>query len=70
MVLDTSAIIAIIRREPEAPDFLRHLKVDPVRLVSVVSIVETGIVLEKQFGVGGAGNLRMLSSASDSVSNR
>jgi ribonuclease VapC len=57
VVLDTSVIVCIIRQEPEALSFLQRLKQDPVRLVSVVSIVEAGIVLEKQFGVQGSREL-------------
>ena len=57
VVIDTSVIICVIRQEPEAPQFLKQLKLDPVRLISIVSIVEAGIVLEKQFGVAGSREL-------------
>jgi len=63
MVLDTSAIVCIIRQEPEAAGFLRALARTRTRLVSVVSIVEAGIVLEKQFGSSGSRELENDNSA-------
>jgi hypothetical protein len=45
-VLDTSVVVCIIRQEPEPTQFLKQY---PMRLISIASIVEAGIVLEKQF---------------------
>jgi ribonuclease VapC len=53
MVIDTSAIIAILLDEPERAAFDRHIEADPVRLVSAVGRVEAGIVIETRKGVAG-----------------
>ncbi len=57
MVIDTSALVCIILGEPETSAFLRAIEQDSVRLVSVVSAVEAGIVLEKAFGQAGSREL-------------
>lgn len=57
MVIDTSALVCIIKGEPEAPLFLKLIRADQRRLISVVSIVEAGIVLEKRFGATGSREL-------------
>ncbi len=57
MVVDTSALVCIIRNEPEAREFLGLVQRDPVRLISIVSMVEAGIVLENRFGVAGSREL-------------
>jgi ribonuclease VapC len=54
MVIDTSAIIAILLDEPERAAFDRHIEVDPVRLVSAVGRVEAGMVIETRKGRGRA----------------
>jgi len=53
MVIDTSALLAILQNEPEKEIFLRALVRDPVRLLSAASYVEAGIVLETRFGLPG-----------------
>lgn len=57
MVIDTSALVCIILREPEAPALMRAVDQDNIRLISVVSVVEAGIVLEKSFGPTGSREL-------------
>ena len=57
MVIDTSAMMSMIRREPEAEPFARAVHADPKRLVSVISLVEAGIVVERQFGAAGSREL-------------
>ena len=53
MVIDTSAILAILQREPERRGFLEAIEgVDSVRM-SVASFVETSIVIESRFGPEG-----------------
>lgn len=44
MVIDTSALIAILRAEPEGPAFLRAIVTAPRRLLSAVSKLEAGMV--------------------------
>jgi ribonuclease VapC len=54
MVVDTSAIVAILQMEPEAEAFARRIEAAPVRLVSAVSVVEAGILIEARKGEEGA----------------
>jgi ribonuclease VapC len=57
MVLDTSAIVAILRNEPEGPGFVRLLAADKVRLLSVVSRVECTCVIEGSKRAAGRADL-------------
>jgi ribonuclease VapC len=45
IVVDSSAVVAIMFGEPSAPLLLARLAADPDRVISVASYVETGIVL-------------------------
>ncbi|HEY5212745.1 MAG TPA: type II toxin-antitoxin system VapC family toxin [Acidobacteriaceae bacterium] len=45
MVIDSSAMIAILRLEDEAPKFAKAISSDPVRLISAATMVEIGILL-------------------------
>ncbi len=54
MVLDTSALLAILNDEPEADAFRLAIEADPVRLTSAASLIEASIVIESRVGeVGG-----------------
>ncbi|HXH04213.1 MAG TPA: type II toxin-antitoxin system VapC family toxin [Candidatus Competibacteraceae bacterium] len=44
MVIDTSALIAIILAEPEAAKLATCIEQDPRRLISSASLLETSIV--------------------------
>jgi ribonuclease VapC len=57
MILDPSAILAILLEEPEARHFTSLIEADPRRLVSAASILEAAIVLEGRKGVAGGGML-------------
>lgn len=57
MVIDTSALIAILTGEPDAERYEGAIDRDASRLMSVASILEAAIVLEKRFGQEGAGAL-------------
>jgi ribonuclease VapC len=46
MVIDTSAIVAILFNEPERQEFDRLIAADDVRLVSAVTRVEAAFVIE------------------------
>ncbi|MBI2922075.1 MAG: type II toxin-antitoxin system VapC family toxin [Planctomycetes bacterium] len=50
MILDTSAILAILLSEPEAAEFAAAIQADPKRLLSAISYVEAAIVLEARKG--------------------
>jgi ribonuclease VapC len=47
MVIDTSAIIAILRMEPEADRFLRTIATNETLLMSSISMLEAAMVLAR-----------------------
>ena len=53
MVLDSSAILAILLDAPERPSFTRLIEQDPTRLVSAATLVEVSIVIESRKGEPG-----------------
>lgn len=60
MVLDTSALLAVLLNEPDAPAFRLAIEADPVRLLSAASLVETAIVIEARVGEAGGRELDLL----------
>jgi ribonuclease VapC len=48
MVIDTSAIVALVEAESSAPALIAALDADERRLISAVSVLEAGIVLESR----------------------
>ena len=60
MVIDTSAIIAILQDEPERVSMVSAIEIDSVRLISSVTMVETSIVIEARFGAVGIRELDLL----------
>lgn len=63
MVIDSSAIIAIVEREPEAPQFASAIAESPVRLMSAASLLETAIIVEVRYRDDGTKLLDELLSA-------
>src|SRR4051812_27210887 len=57
MVIDSSAIIAILFDEPERASFLTAIAADPIRLMSMVSYVETSFVIFSRRSAGGLADL-------------
>lgn len=53
MVIDTSAVIAILHDEPEGKSFLDALEGAASRLMSVATFVETSMVVEARRGAQG-----------------
>ncbi|KGM34981.1 type II toxin-antitoxin system VapC family toxin [Inquilinus limosus] len=53
MVIDTSAILAILLDEPEAADLERRIAADPIRLISAATALEAAIVIEARLGDAG-----------------
>ena len=47
MILDSSAIVAVLRAEPEAPQFANAIASGKTRRVSAVSYVEAAIVIDR-----------------------
>ena len=60
MVIDTSALIAILSDEPEAPGLEAAIEADSVRLLSAASLVEASIVIESRYGEAGGRELDLL----------
>lgn len=65
MVIDTSALLAILLAEPEAERFARAIAADPRRLVSAASAFEAAIVLLARKGPAGVRELDLLTHAAD-----
>ncbi|MGP8245252.1 MAG: type II toxin-antitoxin system VapC family toxin [Bryobacteraceae bacterium] len=65
MVIDTSAILAILQREPERRSFLEAIEAADSTRMSVASFVESSIVIESRYGAEGLRDLdRFISRAS------
>jgi ribonuclease VapC len=60
MVIDTSALVAILFGEPDAERFARALADAPVRLLSAVTRVELSFVIEGRKGESGRADLELL----------
>ena len=60
MVLDTSALIALLLDEPEAEDFRVALEDDETRLVSAGTLLEAALVIEARKGEAGGRELDLL----------
>lgn len=57
MVIDTSAVLAVLQLEPEAESFAKLIEAAEVRRISAVSVLEAGIVAEARKGRPGAEEL-------------
>jgi ribonuclease VapC len=53
MVLDTSAIVALLAREPVADRLVAAVEADRTRLVSAATVVEASLVLLGRYGEAG-----------------
>lgn len=60
MVIDTSAVIAVLTDEPERRRFVEAIERAEVRFMSTASYVETAIVIESRHGAEGARDLDRL----------
>ena len=57
MVIDTSALVAILQREPERRAFIEAIEAADARLMSVATFVEISIVVEARYGAEGLRDL-------------
>ena len=57
MVLDTSAVLAILQNEPERRSFNEAIEAAESRSLSVASFVESSIVIESRYGADGMRDL-------------
>jgi len=60
MVIDSSAITAILFNEEDAPLYAQAIEADVVRYLSAASWLETSIVIESRFGLPGGDALDKL----------
>ena len=60
MVLDTSALVAILADEPEAAGFSAAIERDPRRLISAGTLQEARMVVAVRFGEARVGELELL----------
>jgi ribonuclease VapC len=60
MVIDSSALIALLLGEEEAGRFAQSIAADPRRLISVFNWLETAIVIEAKKGEAGGRELDLL----------
>ncbi len=60
MVIDTSAIIAILTAEPETNRLANAIATDPRRMMGSFSLLEAGIVIESRKGDSGGRELDIL----------
>jgi ribonuclease VapC len=60
MVVETSAVLAILLEEPEVAEFAQLIEDDPAPLISAASVLEAGIVLLSRSGPDARGDLQEL----------
>jgi ribonuclease VapC len=63
MVIDSSAILAILQGEPEKDTLLASIAADETRLTSAVSVLEAGMLALSRRGHAGRSDLEQLLSA-------
>jgi ribonuclease VapC len=60
MVIDTSALLAVLFNEPEAERIARSIAADPRRLACTLTVLESSIVAEARKGEAGGRELDLL----------
>jgi ribonuclease VapC len=60
VVIDTSALVAILSDEAERAAFAEAIERDPNRLISAVSVVEASLILESRYGEDAVDDLDLL----------
>jgi ribonuclease VapC len=60
MIVDTSALIAILDQEPEAERIARTLAITSERMLSAANLVELGVVMQARRGDDGARDVDLL----------
>jgi len=60
MVIDTSAILALLFNEPEADEVEIAIDEDPVRLMSAAAALEAAIIVEARLGAAGGREFDLL----------
>ncbi len=57
MVIDTSALVAILQGEPERRRFIEAIEASDARLISAATFVEISIVIDVRYGTEGLRDL-------------
>jgi ribonuclease VapC len=57
VVIDTSALVAILQKEPERRPFIEAIEAADSRLLSVATFVEISIIIEARYGAEGLRDL-------------
>lgn len=57
MVIDTSAVLAILQNEPERRSFNEAIEAAETRSLSTASFVETSMIVESRYGTDGVRDL-------------
>jgi ribonuclease VapC len=65
MVIDTSALLAILKVEPDAEALIARLSLAGPRRLSTATLLETRLVIERQIGEAGQAALDRLLAAAD-----
>lgn len=60
MVIDASALVAILLGEPDAGDYARAIEKDPKRLLCAINLLEVAMVVESRTEMRGAGEIDLL----------
>ena len=60
MIIDTSALVAILDQEPEAERIARILAATTERMLSAANLVEVGIIMQARRGDDGARDVDLL----------
>jgi ribonuclease VapC len=60
MVIDTSALVAVLLDGPERATFVAAVAADPRRLISVATVLEASLVVESRLGDAGGRELDLL----------
>jgi ribonuclease VapC len=60
IVLDTSALVAILNNEVERPSLMAAIAADDRRMLSAVSLLEARLVMRGRFGTSGVADLEQL----------
>jgi ribonuclease VapC len=63
IVVDSSALVAILEKEPEAERFLQVLRDNVPRFVGTVSVYETGVVIGNRRGFDNTAEVMALVTA-------
>jgi ribonuclease VapC len=60
MVIDTSAVLAILQNEPERRKFNEAIEAAETRSMSTASFIESSMILESRYGAEGVRDLDLL----------